>query len=419
MICTRCISHNFTEDQIRDESWIYHHNPETKKPSAWWVFSFEELPSKLERAQSVGKKTVDSFFRMTGMEKSILESSETPASDYKRNSSIWKNATLKNPMMLNPLEYGWEQQDTSYVFKWFEGDQLPRLISDFIKDVSDNSMTQVWNSTMNTDVEKTGCFAASGSISRIDVFLHQTSLRLQRPGLRAINANEKLSLRTRIINTVNDRKRSSPAAATLVLTKEKLAAMCMHRHLSFSTKAGHYCSVQILLNLSNGNIFSFCPVRSPLHTHTSPPLCRDILIQERRGVINSAAAWKWAGSIGEIPPLTEFEREVTASAVAFHPRVDHKLVSDKTYAYQAGKNQIKRKATTKVFSLQPKDISKGREKKCVSLQMFDFLLLRDVGLAVKGWAEKARVEWKESPRKLAQVVLAGWRQWVSRAGDVQ
>ncbi|GBP11487.1 hypothetical protein EVAR_87400_1 [Eumeta japonica] len=53
--------------------------------------------------------------------------------------SIWKNATLKNPMMLNPLEYGWEQQDTSYVFKWFEGDQLPRLISDFIKDVSDDN----------------------------------------------------------------------------------------------------------------------------------------------------------------------------------------------------------------------------------------------------------------------------------------
>ncbi|GBP97969.1 hypothetical protein EVAR_90553_1 [Eumeta japonica] len=41
--------------------------------------------------------------------------------------------------MLNPLEYGWEQQDTSYVFKWFEGDQLPRLISDFIKDVSDDN----------------------------------------------------------------------------------------------------------------------------------------------------------------------------------------------------------------------------------------------------------------------------------------
>ncbi|GBP17370.1 hypothetical protein EVAR_17850_1 [Eumeta japonica] len=40
--------------------------------------------------------------------------------------------------MLNPLEYGWEQQDTSYVFKWFE-DQLPRLISDFIKDVSDDN----------------------------------------------------------------------------------------------------------------------------------------------------------------------------------------------------------------------------------------------------------------------------------------
>ncbi|GBP58235.1 hypothetical protein EVAR_40739_1 [Eumeta japonica] len=41
--------------------------------------------------------------------------------------------------MLNPLEYGWEQQDTSYVFKWFEGGQSPRLISDFIKDISDDN----------------------------------------------------------------------------------------------------------------------------------------------------------------------------------------------------------------------------------------------------------------------------------------
>ncbi|XP_049303200.1 uncharacterized protein LOC125776214 [Bactrocera dorsalis] len=54
-------------------------------------------------------------------------------------SSIWKNAAQKHPTMLNPLEYGWEQQDTSYVFKWFEGDQLPCLVSDFIQDIPDDN----------------------------------------------------------------------------------------------------------------------------------------------------------------------------------------------------------------------------------------------------------------------------------------
>lgn len=43
----------------------------------------------------------------------------------------------------------------------------------------------------------------------------------------------------------------------------------MHRHLSFSTKAGHYCSVQTLLNLRKSNIFSFCPVRCTVHRRQS------------------------------------------------------------------------------------------------------------------------------------------------------
>lgn len=49
-------------------------------------------------------------------------------------SSIWKNASPKNPTILNPLEYSWEQQGTSYVFMWFKGDQLPGSVGDFIQD---------------------------------------------------------------------------------------------------------------------------------------------------------------------------------------------------------------------------------------------------------------------------------------------
>lgn len=43
----------------------------------------------------------------------------------------------------------------------------------------------------------------------------------------------------------------------------------MHCHLSFSTKAGHYCSVQTLLNLRKSNIYSFCPLRCGLRIPVS------------------------------------------------------------------------------------------------------------------------------------------------------
>ncbi|GBP11078.1 hypothetical protein EVAR_79745_1 [Eumeta japonica] len=79
----------------------------------------------------------------------LVDANEVEGSDTLSGSASGKCNT-ENPMMLNPLEYGWEQQDTSYVFKWFEGDQLPRLISDFIKDVSDDNeddeqMTEMMN----------------------------------------------------------------------------------------------------------------------------------------------------------------------------------------------------------------------------------------------------------------------------------
>ncbi|GBP05229.1 hypothetical protein EVAR_76696_1 [Eumeta japonica] len=40
--------------------------PETKRQSAQRVFPFEELPTKVKRGRSVGKKTMASFFGMTG-----------------------------------------------------------------------------------------------------------------------------------------------------------------------------------------------------------------------------------------------------------------------------------------------------------------------------------------------------------------
>lgn len=46
--------------------------------------------------------------------------------------SIWKNAFQEDPTTLDPLEHGWIEQEGKFVFKWFEGDQLPCLVSDLI-----------------------------------------------------------------------------------------------------------------------------------------------------------------------------------------------------------------------------------------------------------------------------------------------
>ncbi|GBP83911.1 Vanin-like protein 2 [Eumeta japonica] len=48
-----------------DASWIYCYDPETKRRSAQWVSPLEELPIKVKRGRSLGKKMVASFFGMT------------------------------------------------------------------------------------------------------------------------------------------------------------------------------------------------------------------------------------------------------------------------------------------------------------------------------------------------------------------
>ncbi|KAG5886388.1 hypothetical protein JTB14_033599 [Gonioctena quinquepunctata] len=53
-------------------------------------------------------------------------------------SSLWINAHKKQPTNLDPLEYGWIEQDNTYAFKRFEGDQLPSFVSDSITNVPES-----------------------------------------------------------------------------------------------------------------------------------------------------------------------------------------------------------------------------------------------------------------------------------------
>ena len=61
-----------------DETWIYQYDPETKCQSSVWVFPDDDRPVKVERAKSVGKKMVLTFFAAGGHEATIpLEDQRT------------------------------------------------------------------------------------------------------------------------------------------------------------------------------------------------------------------------------------------------------------------------------------------------------------------------------------------------------
>ncbi|CAF4946604.1 unnamed protein product [Pieris macdunnoughi] len=50
---------------------------------------------------------------------------------------LWSHAHLQEPSQLSPTDWGWEENDDKYVFKWFEGDQVPVSVTS-IMDSSEN-----------------------------------------------------------------------------------------------------------------------------------------------------------------------------------------------------------------------------------------------------------------------------------------
>ncbi|GFV42587.1 uncharacterized protein TNCV_1315921 [Trichonephila clavipes] len=60
------------------------------------------------------------------------------ASDVHENFTKKKNAYKKQPSTLEPLEYGWIEQDNTFILKWFEGDQLPSFVSDLITNIPES-----------------------------------------------------------------------------------------------------------------------------------------------------------------------------------------------------------------------------------------------------------------------------------------
>ncbi|GFX71453.1 uncharacterized protein TNCV_2694411 [Trichonephila clavipes] len=53
-------------------------------------------------------------------------------------STIWKNAYKKTAFNFGTIEYGWIEQDNTFILKWFEGDQLPSFVRDLITNIPES-----------------------------------------------------------------------------------------------------------------------------------------------------------------------------------------------------------------------------------------------------------------------------------------
>lgn len=64
-------------------------------------------------------------------------------------ANLWANSHRQIPTDLDPLNYGWEDIDNKYCFKWFTGEQLPTLVDDITvgsqEDTSDGTCIILFN----------------------------------------------------------------------------------------------------------------------------------------------------------------------------------------------------------------------------------------------------------------------------------
>lgn len=42
-------------------------------------------------------------------------------------SQLWSHAFLPIPTLSSPTDFGWQEVDRKYIFKWFEGEQMPKI----------------------------------------------------------------------------------------------------------------------------------------------------------------------------------------------------------------------------------------------------------------------------------------------------
>lgn len=62
---------------------------------------------------------------------------------------LWAHAYAKIPSTFSPDDYGWEEKENKYYFKWFEGPQLPLQVSDVTLQDTEDSIGGIIFSIMN------------------------------------------------------------------------------------------------------------------------------------------------------------------------------------------------------------------------------------------------------------------------------
>ncbi|CAH0731407.1 unnamed protein product, partial [Brenthis ino] len=68
---------------------------------------------------------------------------------------LWSHAHLTVPTAFSPTDYGWEQKDGKYEFKWFDGDQLPPSIQSVTGGVNTTDEAERETEAENIEIEET------------------------------------------------------------------------------------------------------------------------------------------------------------------------------------------------------------------------------------------------------------------------
>ncbi|RVE52891.1 hypothetical protein evm_002548 [Chilo suppressalis] len=83
-------------------------------------------------------------------------------------SNIWNNADKRCPSTLHPEEYGWINHQDKYLFKWFDGDQLPGLVADSVQCPSECSISDDEGDENFKNLEDLECCIESSEICSSD-----------------------------------------------------------------------------------------------------------------------------------------------------------------------------------------------------------------------------------------------------------
>ena len=97
----------------------------------------DKVRNNMFRLKYAPQQEHDPLLKITGMNPSIImpPCHNMLANKVKRAnfvSAMWKKACTPQPVIVSPVDNGWILQDDTYIVKWYDGDQVPRALSNAI-----------------------------------------------------------------------------------------------------------------------------------------------------------------------------------------------------------------------------------------------------------------------------------------------